>query len=485
MDILPARSPRVIALVLVVVVAVIGAVVWFVVVDRGPDHPDAWDPAVVDLVDFVESERGRGFAHPVRIDVVSDAGFAAAVGADSDGLTEDERTGIEAMLDLVRSLALVTDVADVDAAVAEVATEVLADDRMARYLPGEERIVVRDTGGDGFDLVTEVELVAALGMALSDQRIGLSDASIFDRSRSAAGALGVAVGAGDVMALRYVAELDADDAAEWDAHADDPGGDGPVDLVATLATLPETLGGPLLELALADASADDDERDLNWSVVDALLTEPPRTELELLDPWIGFEGFERVGVPAPPVPEDAEVLAEGHIGAATLYVLMALRVDALDALEAAGEWAGDTHVVTREPDGRRCVMLSVVGRDGIGSDLFEEQLEAWAAEAPSDADASVEREDRVVTLRSCEVESGVDPGLVVDPGVAASVPVIRTRLLAELRFDDATRAEAECVADLALDGLALLTPDDDDGDDEGGDRFDVLLRDSLRACRRR
>lgn len=484
MDILPARSPRVIALALVVVLAVVGAVVWFLVVDQGPDHPDSWDPAVAHLVDFVESERGLGFAHPVRIDVVDDAGFATAVGADADGLSEDERTGIEAALDLVRSLALVTDVADVDAVVAGVTTEVLVDDRTARYLPREERIVVRDRGGDGFDLVTQVELVAALGMALSDQRIGLSDASIFDRSRSAAGARGVGVGVGDVMALRHVAELGGDDAAEWDARDDDTGGDGPVDLVATLITLPETLGGPLLELALADASADD-ERDLNWSLVDALLTEPPRTELELLDPWIGFEGFERVGVPAPPVPEGAEVLAEGHVGAATLYVLMALRVDALDALEAAVEWAGDTHVVTHDPDGRRCVMLSVVGRDGVGSDLFEEQLEAWAAEAPSDADASVERQNRVVTLRSCEVGSGVDAGLAVDPGVAASVPVIRTRLLAELRFDEATRAEAECVADLALAGLALLTPDDDDGDDDGGDRFDVLLRDSLRACRRR
>ncbi|MFP3906387.1 MAG: hypothetical protein ACLFWR_05110, partial [Acidimicrobiales bacterium] len=429
---------------------------------------------------------GRGFAHPVRIDLVSDAEFAAAVGADADGPTGDERIDIEATLDLARSLALVTDADDTDAVVADVATEVLVEHRTARYLVGEERIVVRDRGGDGFDLVTEVELVAALGMAWHDQRFGLSDASTFDGSRRAAGARGVAVGAGDVMAFRHVAELDADDAAEWDAHEDDTGGDGPVDLVATLATLPEALGGPLLELALADASADDDERELNWSTVDALLTGLPRTELELLDPWIGFEGFERVGVPTPSVPEGAEVLAEGNVGAATLYVLLALRVDALGALEAAVEWAGDTHVVTRGPDGRRCVALAVVGRDGIGSDLFEEQFEAWATAAPSDADASVERQNRVVTLRSCEVEPGVAPELVVEPGVAASVPVIRTRLLAELRFDDATRAEAECVADLALDGLALLTPDDDDdGVDEGGDRFEVLLRDSLRACRRR
>ena len=485
MELSTPRPRLVVALVAALVIAG-GAAVWFLVLaDDGPGHPDRWDPRVVDLVTFVESDRGLGFRHPVAIEVVADAEFATAVAGSTDGVTESDQRHLDELIDLVVALNLVPDPADRIGLLRAAWTAVHDGGRLAVYLPGQHRIVVRgevsDAVEDGFDPLTEARVVAALGEALHDQHYDLTRAARVDRSREVFGPRAVRAGIGELMAVRYVRELeDSDLEASHAAHLRRGDGDGPADLVAVLALLPEILGGAFMELVLADASVEAGAT--TWASTTTHLVTPPRTEVEVLDPWLGMVGFERVGVPAPPLDDGAELLAEGDLGAATLYLLLALRVDALDALEASSGWAGDTYVVTRDGQGRRCTQIAVVGRDGFDTDRFEEQMTAWVDAAPAGSDASVDRE-RAVTLRSCEVVSGSAPDLEHPPGVVASVPVVWTGLVAELRADDVSRGQAECVADLALSGLALLSPDEADGSRRDDGRFETLLRDSLRACR--
>lgn len=479
------RSRLVVVLVVALVVATGGAAVWFLVLaDRGPGHPERWDARVGDLVAFVEDDRGLAFRHPVAIEVIGANDLAGAV-AGTEGMTESDQRHLDELVDLSVALNLVPDPEGRSALLAEAWTAVHDGGRLAVYLPGQHRIVVRgevsDPGEDRFDPLTEARVVAALGEALHDQHYDLTGAARVDRSRDVFGPRAVRAGIGELIALRYVRQLeDPDLEASHSAHLRRRDGDGPADLVAVLALLPEILGGAFMDLVLADASVESGAT--TWASTTTHLVTPPRTEVEVLDPWVGMVGFERVGVPTPPLEDGAELLAEGDLGAATLYVLLALRVDALDALEAASGWAGDTYVVTRDPDGTRCAQISVVGRDGFDTDRFEDQMTAWVDAAPEGSDASVVRE-RAVTLRSCEVVSGSVPDLEHPPAVVASVPVVWTSLVAELRADDVSRGQAECVADLALSGLALLSADGSDGDRRDDGRFETLLRDSLRACR--
>ena len=479
------RSRLVVVLVAALVAAAGGAAVWFLVLaDTGPGHPERWDARVGDLVAFVEDDRGLAFRHPVAIEVVPANDLAVAV-AGTEGMTESDQHHLDELVDLSVALNLVPDPPDRRGLLGEAWTAVHDGGRLAAYLPGQHRIVVRgevsDPGEDGFDPLTEVRVVAALGEALHDQHYDLTRATRVDRSRDVFGPRAMRAGIGELMAVRYVQQLeDSDLEASHSAHLRRGDGHGPAELVAVLALLPEILGGAFMELVLADASVEAGAT--SWASTTTHLITPPGTEVEVLDPWVGMVGFERVGVPNPPLEDGAELLAEGDLGAATLYLLLALRVDALDALEAASGWAGDTYVVTSDAGGRRCAEISVVGRDGFDTDRFEEQMTAWVDAAPAGSEASVDRE-RAVTLRSCEVVSGSVPYLEHPPAVVASVPVVWTGLVAELRADDVSRGQAECVADLALSGLALLSPDESDGGRRDDGRFETLLRDSLRACR--
>ena len=44
---------------------------------EAPKYPDAFDPRVADLVDFVEAVRGLAFLHPVFVDFLDEEAFVA------------------------------------------------------------------------------------------------------------------------------------------------------------------------------------------------------------------------------------------------------------------------------------------------------------------------------------------------------------------------------------------------------------------------
>jgi hypothetical protein len=481
MDLTASARSRVVPLA-AAVIAVVAAVAFVVLrSDGGSSHPARWDPAVAELVSFVESARGRSFVHPVRVDALSDDEFAAAMGAGTGELTTADRQRVEQSLWLLRALALVTDPTDDATVVAEAASETLDGGDLARYLPAEARIVVRSPSLDELDWIGEAMVVEALGMALHDQHFGVSRASRLDRSTGTVGLRAVSAGAGAAIADGYVTGVVEGDRRAW-REARDPGrGQRAADLVRGFASIPDALGEPLVQVALSDASPGEGA---SWRLVDELFVTPPRTELELLQPWAAIDGFERVGVPAPVPGEGEQVLAQGGFGAASLYLAMALRVDAREALASALEWAGDAHILTRDPDGRLCVQIAVVGRDGDSSDRIEGSLRAWVAAGPRDAGASVGRDARVVTLRSCDPGPRASTGIALDPATAISVPVSRTDLLAELRAGGATRDNAVCVADLVLAGIPVAALTDPDPPPEADTLYEILRRESEESCRR-
>jgi hypothetical protein len=473
-------NPRVLLLGGAVALAAIVAVVVFVLGrDDAGAPPASWDPQVVELVEWVQQARGLAFVNPLRVDAVSDAGFGEAVGADAPAAADVDRA--EGTVVLLRSLGLVTDRSD-DRSLAEAAARLVLDggDR-ARYLPAQARVVVRGDSIESLDWTERAALVEALGTALHDQHFGIAGSSRFDRSTASAGRRALAAGVGAALADRYVTEVLERELREWRLAQGRGSGQGAADLVRAMSLLSDDLGEPLVQVALNDAAPGEGPR---WGLVNGLLAAPPRTELELLQPWAAIDGFERVGVPLPQPPDGEQVVASGDFGAASLYLVAALRVDAREALAAVLDWAGDAYLLTRDGEGRPCVTVVVSGTDGDASDRIEAVLRDWVRAGPRQADASVARDARNVTLRSCAAAAGADPGIVLDPATAVSVPVSRTDLLAELRADGRTRANAVCVADRVLAAIPVASLTDPDRPPEADTLYEILRRESDQACRR-
>lgn len=128
---------------------------------QDPPHPDAWDPQVAPLADFVERERGLTFEHPVFVDLLSDADYASVTAAAAaDG---DHTTSATDRAELLNAFGLGNG-GDLAA----------TDDRLdharsiARYLPDTDRIAVRASAIA--DPATRLVLVHELTHALQAQR---------------------------------------------------------------------------------------------------------------------------------------------------------------------------------------------------------------------------------------------------------------------------------------------------------------------------
>lgn len=480
MELVDRVNRRVLLLGALVVVAAVAAFVVLVVLpdDGDSDAPAAWDPAVIGLVEWVQQARGLGFTAPLRVEAVDDAGFAAAVGADEP--SEADLAAAGRTVQVVRALGLATERTDDADLAAEAVRHVLDGGVRARYLPHSGRIVVRADALDDLDDDTEAALVAALGTALHHQHTGIADRSPLDRGTASVGRRALSSGVGAALADRYVVEVQERELREWRLAEVRPWDESAVGLVAAYSGVFDELGEPLVSVALVDETPGEGR---NWTPVVALLAAPPRTELELLQPWAALDGFERVAVAEPEV-EGHEVIDTGDFGAATLYLTAALRADPREALAASLGWAGDSAVLSRDPDGRLCLAVAFEGIDGDASDRIESVLDDWAAGAPPSSGAAVERDGRRVTLRSCEARRGDDPGIELDPGTVVAVPVSRTDLIAELRDEGRRRENAVCVADLVIEAIPVLALTDADRPPEAEALYDMLRRDSDRACRR-
>jgi hypothetical protein len=480
MDVTSTSNRRIVVLAGVLAVVAVAGAVWFFLLggDGEQAAPAEWSPEVVDIATLVEGERRRPFLDPVRVDFLTAEEFAQAVGASPDSSAPADVQRAEQTLQLLRALALAPD-DDLEALLEPSFVVALDGNPPARYLPNQRRIVVRGT-----EMTAEIEvaLLAPLSEALHDQHFGVSRASRLDRSRSVIGLRAISAGAGAAVADAVLAERSEADRRTY-RDATDPGdGRTSADLFRAMSLLPEVLGAPLVEVAIVDGTSPGDPP--GWGVVNNLFGAPPRTELELLQPWAARDGFERIGVPRPQLGEGESVVFEGDFGAASLYLVMGLRADPREALAASLVWAGDTHVVTRDADDRLCVQIAVAGVDGDASDLFEQVMRDWVAATPREAEASVTRDARVVTLRSCDPGSGVNPRIALDPTTVMSLPVSRTSLLADLRADGASRANAVCVADRVLAGIPVTALTDVDTSPEAQALYDILLAESEQACRR-
>jgi hypothetical protein len=441
------------------------------VIDRGPTHPDAWDPRVADLAAYVEEERDLQFDHPVHVDFLTASEYTSATTSDTEGPPEDaERADFDTYAAQLRALGVASGELDLY----EAFNAVVDAGTLAFYDPDDERIRVR---GTDMTVGLEVTLVHELTHALQDQHfdLGRLDDPSLDSSASTAFR---SLGEGDALRVEnaYIEdELTEAERADYDeefaleltaserATADVP------PFVEALFGAPYALGGPFVTMLF--------NQDGNDGVDDAF-EQPPHTEEHLFDPtsFLDEEGAEEVELD---LPEDADITEQGPWGATSWYLVLAERIDPKVAFQAALGWGGDAFAAYEDDDGRTCVQLVFVGDTEQDEAEMEAALDEWEAAMVGDQ-AEVIEVDGHPGIDACDPGDSADLELTGRSETSLYLPNLWGYLVA----DAASVLDADgsrCYAHEVLDGLTY-----DDIVDPEGTAFDSdEFRDGLEAAYQR
>ena len=366
----------------------------------GPPHPKEWDARVLPLVRFVEHQRGLRFRHPVTVEYLSDSDFRREV-ADEPGETAQQQRDDEAA---DRALGLPVGKNGLSASGNTLSGEGIT----AYYDDATGKVDVR---GADLTVYRRATIVHELTHALQDQHFDLSrEGSYRSDDRNAAFD---AVIEGDAVRTEN-AWVDTLPQADQDAY-DKEEADGDAAYGASVADVPDWLsaqtdfpysvGEAFAELLAADGGDD---------AVDRALRTPPAAVADTMDPVRARRGDRPVAVRAPDAPAGDRVAKRNDLGELRWLVLLAERIPAADALQAADGWASDAFVAY-EHQGRICLKADVAALRPAAGDELARALDRWVKTMPAAAGATVGRTGAgLVEVASC------DPGDAALPG--AGVP---------------------------------------------------------------
>ena len=360
----------------------------------GPDHPDAWDPRVADLVEFVEQERDLRFHHPVTVEFLEPKEFESRVRAQFDGVSEEDRRLLESGSGMFRALGLAEGDLDLLAEMEDFS----GSGTLGQYLFDSERIVIR---GDQLSLDTKATLVHELTHALQDQVFDVGD-RLQENDDDESGLLeSIIEGDAEVVKNAWVEHLDKADRAELSRLEEDAAGeDGdpyqgiPKSIVA-LELSNYTVGQDFVQVLHDDDGS---------AAVDRALGDPPRTDAQMLDPWRYLHDNGQATTTEAVELKDGESLIDdfsGDFGALGLYFVLAERIDPVTALEAVDGWASDDLAVF-ERDGDTCVRSRLQSGDAGEATTLERALQSWSQAMPTQAGSTVHRQGKVVEFESCD-----------------------------------------------------------------------------------
>ena len=431
--------------VLALVVLAAAAVVAVVLVTRdkgpaGPPHPSKWDPKVQEYVDIVESERGLAFEHPVYVDFLSAKEFKKKVTADDEDLTDEDREEIEQATGLLRAVGLVE--GDID--LFNESNKLRGAGIVGYYSYDDERIRVRGT-----KLTPEVQstLVHELTHVLQDQHFDLGkrfeDLEKDDDSAASDGFQALVEGDARRIEKEWRDGLPEAERAALDKSQNkqvkgfDTEAAGIPEVLKTLMSAPYELGEAVLAVAIQQGGK---------RSVDDLFRSPPSTEEQQLDPWTliaDHQGF--LSVPKPELADGEEKFDDGTFGAVGLYLVLAERLPAEQALTAVDGWGGDSYAAF-ERDDVSCVHIDYRGDTPEDLAQMKTALEAWVAKLPN-GPAKVSRDGSTLKFESCDPGKNaakVANGKSMD---ALALALSRTYLSATLADGGFDVPTARCAAD--------------------------------------
>ncbi len=442
--------------------------------DDGPGHPDEWDERVAPLVSFVERTRGLKFRHPVAVYFLPvDQYTRAIVGTskaesptDEPVVPDEEASQADAdVAAFQRALGFVEGPQDLD----EVNERLAGDGTLAYYDFTRKLVNVR---GTEVTVGVETTLVHELTHALQDQHFDLEARHQVADSEQAAVLRAVLEGDAMTVQAAYTETLTEAQRRRLDeendtglAEAETDLADVPTALQAAQA-IPYYLGRPYVALAQTTGPGQ-----LDPSRLDRLMGDLPDVTAAVFTP--GSELEEQDDVTAPDL-GDGEPFLQDTLGAFSLFVLLAERIDPLVAMSAVDGWRGDTLVAAKvaaddlDGDGPKgdvmCIAARIRMADQGESTQLVDALSIWAQAMPSEARAEVSAEGSIVDLRSCdpgEEARGSRTGGALD---ALVYPGGRLDLTAAfvgqgMALDRAACVAGEVVQQLSREELVASEPD--------------------------
>jgi hypothetical protein len=421
---------------------------------------DGWDERVVELVAFVESERGLEFERSVDVDFLTPEEFSDEIRGREDELTQEDREEMENLVPMLRAVGLVS--GDID--LIDTQLDLLDTVVGAFYDVEDARIVVpAEELPDELPVELRVGLVHELVHALQDQHFGLDrdfdEETVEEGQDPAAASAGFsALVEGDAVRIERAyalslsgSELDEYVATEGEqvAQLEDGLDEVPAVLFAFVLA-PYMLGGPMVDIIAHDGGN---------AAVNRAFEEPPWTDKHVIDPTTYLAGETVTELPPPSPPAGAsDPIDDGQLGALDVYLMLAERIDPMVALDAADAW-GNAQYVTYEDADRTCIRAVATGATPRGDQKLLAAFEEWEAASPPATDASVDTTDAGdVLLASC------DPGPDADVSHeratdVLTIPAIRSTITADamqfaaMPIDEASELGDCFVRQLGVDEL--------------------------------
>jgi hypothetical protein len=394
-----------------------------------------WDARIKPIADEVAKLRGLDFKHPVPVTFLSDAAFDKKVAVD-DKLSKQDKADLEHNAGEFRAIGLMAAGVDLLDAVNSFQTSGV----LAFYSPKTKRVTVK---GEDIDVSTRVTLAHELTHALQDQYFDLTKLDKEAAKTHSDSALKAMVEGDAVRVQRlYEKKLSADDQAAYEdaqsadsaAAADKIHAKGVPDSISTLFQAPYVLGPIMLALVESEKKGG----------IDDLFTHPPTTDAAYLTPGTLLDGAETVKVATPKLGKGEKAVDKPDVfGSFALYLMLAGRGDAGEALSVADSWGGDS-MITYARAGTTCIRAAFAARSGNDTAALADALTSWAAKMPGGT-ASSTRDGSVVTLDAC------DPGAsATDPpnssNTALIVADLRNEVLSQIVKAGAPVATGKCVA---------------------------------------
>lgn len=404
-----------------------------------PRPPEPWDRRIDRFVDFVERERGLDFEHPVKVRFLDDEPFEAALREGEEAPTEEDRALDDQYAGELVALGLAATRYSRDAA------EDDADTSTVGFYDSEtEELVVRGTDLDDVDV--RVTIVHELVHALQDQHYDMDALYEATADDGEATALDFLI-EGDATAVEtaYLESLPPRVQDEYET-----GGAGELETAAApvqgvpyvldlFSDAPYSLGEAYV--TALDQVGGKDARDRAYRDL-------PTTEEVLIDPVALRRDEDAQRVPVPHlVAGETKARGAQPLGAITLYLLLATRLDPRVALDAVTGWGGDRSIgFERTVDGAACVRFGVTGDTRRDTEELETALRDWAATMPPGG-ASVSREGAIVTTTACESAGATEPSIEVLDRAFYNVLGSRVFTILEVASSGVGLRTARCIGD--------------------------------------
>ena len=363
-------------------------------------YPKQWDPRIAPLAAEASKLRHLQFRHPVYVEFLTPAAYTrkSGGGEDESSLSSGDKQELADTVAQFRALGLYRGNLDLFRA-----DKTLSDSgTLAFYSSKDKRVYIR---GTALSVDLEVTLIHELTHALQDQNFGLD--KVYDAERKSKGdplaARALVEGDAKVVEGEYVASLSSRRRAAYvKAEQSQSSSAG----VAKVKQLPKVLidafsapyefGPGMVKILKASGGQ---------AALDGAFRDPPVSFAEVWNPFAYLAHQQLAVVPRPVLPAGAVKVDDSPMGSFVTFLVLAEREPALQALDAADAWRGDSALVSRKA-GKVCVAVRMRGDGTTGDGRLLAAWRRWAHAMPAGVATVTTTLDGDVLVHSCDPGAG-------------------------------------------------------------------------------